>query len=280
MGISLPQDRYVKVGNINTRFWQAGDKGSAVVLVHGLGGFIENWVNNINVLAQRHRVYAMDLVGFGRSDKTPLVKDIYALVQFISDFMDTQDIRQASLVGNSMGGGLVLQFALQFPQKVVKLVLVDNAGMGRDVIIDFRVCSLPFLGEFLIRPSLKGTEKLWKEIVYDPALVTPDLVKMGYELGSLPGAYESLLIVLRAGINLWGQRADLTKSLLKDLGKIAAPTIIFWGRQDRIIPAAHAQIAASKIPGAELHIFDCCGHMPMFEHPNEFNKTVLDFLAE
>jgi pimeloyl-ACP methyl ester carboxylesterase len=280
MGISLPQDRYVKVGNINTRFWQAGDKGSAVVLVHGLGGFIENWVNNINVLAQRHRVYAMDLVGFGRSDKTPLVKDIYALVQFISDFMDTQDIRQASLVGNSMGGGLVLQFALQFPQKVVKLVLVDNAGMGRDVIIDFRVCSLPFLGEFLIRPSLKGTEKLWKEIVYDPALVTPDLVKMGYELGSLPGASESLLIVLRAGINLWGQRADLTKSLLKDLGKIAAPTIIFWGRQDRIIPAAHAQIAASKIPGAELHIFDCCGHMPMFEHPNEFNKTVLDFLAE
>jgi 4,5:9,10-diseco-3-hydroxy-5,9,17-trioxoandrosta-1(10),2-diene-4-oate hydrolase len=280
MAISLPQDRYVKVGNINTRFWQAGDKGSAVVLVHGLGGFIENWVNNINVLAQRHRVYAMDLVGFGRSDKTPLVKDFYTLVQFISDFMDTQNIKKASLVGNSMGGGLVLQFALRFPQKVARLVLVDNAGMGRDVIIDFRVCSLPFLGEFLIRPSLKGTEKLWKEIVYDPALVTPELVKMCYELGSLPGASESLLTVLRAGINLWGQRANLTKSLLKDLGKIAAPTIIFWGKQDRIIPAAHAQIAASKIPGAELHIFDRCGHMPMFEHPDEFNKIVLDFLAE
>jgi 4,5:9,10-diseco-3-hydroxy-5,9,17-trioxoandrosta-1(10),2-diene-4-oate hydrolase len=222
----------------------------------------------------------MDLVGFGRSDKTPLVKDFYTLVQFISDFMDTQNIRQASLVGNSMGGGLVLQFALRFPQKVARLVLVDNAGMGRDVIIDFRICSLPFLGEFLIRPSLKGTEKLWKEIVYDPALVTPDLIKMGYELGSLPGASKSLLTVLHAGINLWGQRADLTKSLLKDLGKIAAPTIIFWGRQDRIIPAAHAQIAASKIPGAELHIFDRCGHMPMFEHPNEFNKIVLNFLAE
>ncbi len=279
MQTSLPQDRYVKVGNINTRFWQAGDKGSAVVLVHGLGGFIENWMYNVETLAQRHRVYAMDLVGFGRSDKTPLVKDVYVLVQFISDFMDTQKISKATLVGNSLGAGLVLLFALQFPQKVEKLVLVDNAGMGRDVIIDFRLCSLPYLGELLIKPSLKGTEKLWKKIVYDPALVTPELIKMCYELGTLPGATKSLLSVLRSGINLCGQRATLTKLLLKDLGKITAPTLVLWGRQDRIISVKHAQIAVAKIPGAKLQIYDKCGHMPMFERPVEFNKLVLDFLA-
>ncbi len=280
MKASLPQDRYVKVGNINTRFWQAGNKGSTVVLVHGLGGSVENWMHNIDVLAQRHRVYAMDLVGFGRSDKTPPVKDTDALVQFISDFMDTQNITKAALVGNSLGGGLVLQFALRFPHKVAKLVLADNAGMGRDVIIDFKVCSLPFLGELLIKPSLKGTEKLWKQILYDHGLVTPELVKIGYTLGALPGASKSLLSVLRAGINLGGQRAKLTKSLLKDLGKINVPTLIFWGKQDKIITVAHARIAAAKIPGAKLHIFDRCGHMPMFERPDEFNKMVLDFLAE
>jgi 4,5:9,10-diseco-3-hydroxy-5,9,17-trioxoandrosta-1(10),2-diene-4-oate hydrolase len=258
----------------------AGDKGSPVVLVHGLGGFIENWMHNIDTLAQGHRVFAMDLVGFGRSDKTPLVKNIYTLVQFISDFMDTMKIKKASMVGNSLGGGLVLLFALQFPEKVEKLVLVDNAGMGRDVIIDFRVCSLPFLGEVLIRPSLKGTENLWKKIVYDPVLVTSELVKMCYELGSLPGATKSLLSVLRAGINLCGQRSKLTKPLLKDLGKIVAPTLVFWGKQDRIIPVSHAQITTSKIRGAKLHIFDRCGHMPMFERPDEFNKIVLNFLAE
>jgi 4,5:9,10-diseco-3-hydroxy-5,9,17-trioxoandrosta-1(10),2-diene-4-oate hydrolase len=277
---SLPQDRYIKVGNINTRFWQAGDKGSAVVLVHGLGGFVENWIHNIDALAKRHRVYAMDLVGFGRTDKTPLGKDIYTLVEFISDFMDAQKIPKATLVGNSLGGGLVLQFALQFPKKVDKLVLVDNAGMGRDVIIDFRVCSLPVFGEILIRPTLEATEKLWRKIVYDQALVTPELVKMCYELGSLPGASKSLLTVLRSGINLCGQRAGLTKSLLGDLGKITAPTLIFWGKQDRIIPVAHARIDVSKIPASKLHIFDKCGHMPMFERPDEFNKMVLDFLAE
>jgi 4,5:9,10-diseco-3-hydroxy-5,9,17-trioxoandrosta-1(10),2-diene-4-oate hydrolase len=279
MPIPLPKDSYIKVGNINTRYWQAGDKGSAVVLVHGLGGFVENWMYNVEPLAKQHRVYAMDLVGFGRSDKTPFVKDIYVLVQFISDFMDAKKIDKATLIGNSLGGGLILLFALQFPQKVEKLVLVDNAGMGRDVIIDFKLCSIPSLGELLIKPSLEGTEKLWRKIVYDPALVTPDLVKMCYELGTLPNSTKSLLSVLRAGINLCGQRAKLTKLLLQDLAKITAPTLIFWGKQDRIISVKHAPIAAVKIPGAKLHLFDKCGHMPMFEHPDEFNKLVLDFLS-
>jgi 4,5:9,10-diseco-3-hydroxy-5,9,17-trioxoandrosta-1(10),2-diene-4-oate hydrolase len=276
---ALPQDKYVKVGKVNARYWQAGNKGSAVVLVHGLGGFVENWMHNVDALAKQHRVYAMDLVGFGRTDKPP-VNDMYTLVQFISDFMDTLKIDKTTLVGNSLGGGLVLQFALQFPQKVEKLVLVDNAGMGRDVIVDFRVCSLPWLGELLIKPSLKGTEKLWKQIVHDQNLVTPELVKMCYGLGSLPGATKTLLSVLRSGINFGGQRGKLTKTLIKDLGTIKAPTLVIWGRDDKIIPAAHAQVAVSKIAGAKLHIFDHCGHMPMFEYPDKFNKMVLDFLAE
>ena len=139
---------------------------------------------------------------------------------------------------------------------------------------------MPFLGELLIKPSLKGTENLWHKIVYDPALVTPQLVKMCYELGSLPGAMESLLSVLRAGINICGQRAKLTRLLLKDLAKITAPTLIIWGRQDRIIPVKHAPIAAAGIPNAKLNVFDKCGHMPMFEYPEGFNKITLDFLAK
>jgi pimeloyl-ACP methyl ester carboxylesterase len=280
MVASLQQDRYIKVGNINTRYWQAGNKGSAVILVHGLGGFCENWMYNIVPLAKQHRVYAMDLVGFGRSDKIPLVRDMDTLVQFINDFMDKLKIGKATLIGNSLGGGLVLQFTLQFPQKVEKLVLVDNAGMGRDVIIDFKLCSVPCLGEVLIKPSLKGVEKLWQKIVCDPTLVTPELVKMCYELGTLPNATKSLLSVLRAGINLCGQRTKLTKPLLENLDKINVPTLIFWGRQDRIIPVKHATITTMKIPYAKLIVFDKCGHMPMFEYPEGFNKLVLNFLVK
>jgi pimeloyl-ACP methyl ester carboxylesterase len=280
MSVELPQDKYVKVGNINTRFWTAGDRGKAVVLVHGLGGFIENWERNIAALAQQYRVFAMDLVGFGRSDKTPLTHDVQVLVKFINDFMETQNVAKASFIGNSLGGGLVLQFALDFPDKVEKLVLVDNGGMGRGVILDFKLCSLPLIGELLIRPSPKATERLWKKIVYDPALVTPELVKMSYGYAGSPGARKALLATLRAGTNLCGQRAKLTKPLLEKLGTITAPALVVWGKNDRIIPLAHAQVAANKIPGARLQIFDRCGHMPQYEYPAEFNRLVLDFLAE
>jgi pimeloyl-ACP methyl ester carboxylesterase len=136
MPMQLPADQYVKVGSINTRFWASGDQGPPVILVHGLGGSVENWVYNIEPLAQRHRVYALDLKGFGRTDKTPLLREMEELMQFVIDFMEVQEIPRASLVGNSLGGGIVLSIAIRSPEKVDKLVLVDNAGMGRDVIID------------------------------------------------------------------------------------------------------------------------------------------------
>lgn len=279
MSVQLPQDRFIKVENINTRYWAVGGKGSAVVLVHGLGGFIENWANNVNALAEQHRVYAMDLVGFGHSDKTPLTRDIDTLVKFINDFMEAQNIEKASLIGNSLGGGLVLQFALDYPNKVEKLVLADNAGMGRDVINDFKLCSLPIIGELLTRPSLKGTARLWKEIVYDPALITPELVALAYGFISQPGAKKALLTTLRTGIDLRGQRARLVNHLLSRLNTITAPTLVVWGKEDPIIPAAHAQVAVDKIPGARLEIFERCGHMPQLEHPDRFNQLALEFLA-
>lgn len=277
--MQIPTDRYVKVGNINTRYWVAGDKGSPVILVHGLGGSIENWVKNIEPLAQRHQVYAPDLKGFGRTDKAPLLRKLDELMQFISDFMEVHQIGKASLVGNSLGGGLVLQFAVNYPQKIDKLVLVDNAGMGSDVIIDFKVVSIPFLGELLSKPTKKSTASLWRKIVFDSALVTDELVEITYQLATLPGASKALMATLRAGIGIRGQRATLTRPLLESAAKLAVPTLVVWGQQDRIIPVAHAQIAVKTIPGARLQIYDRCGHMPQMEHPDEFNNLVLEFLA-
>jgi pimeloyl-ACP methyl ester carboxylesterase len=279
MATKSPEDRFIKVGDINTRYWAAGDKGSTVVLVHGLGGFAENWVHNITPLARQHRVYVPDLVGFGRSAKVPLTRDILDLVEFINDFMETMNIKKTSLVGNSLGGGLVLRFALDHPEKVEKLVLVDNAGMGRDVIIDFKVCSIPVIGELLIRPDLKSMAQTWKKIVYDPALVTLELTEMACGIISQPGAKKALLATIRTGIGLGGQRANLVNPLLSRLNTIAVPTLIVWGKEDKIIPVAHARIAREKIPGARLEIFDHCGHMPQLEQPDRFNQLVLDFLA-
>jgi pimeloyl-ACP methyl ester carboxylesterase len=277
--VQAPQDQYLKIGNINTRFWAAGDKGPPVILIHGLGGSVENWVNNMEPLALRHRVYALDLRGFGRTDKTPIIHDMNELWQFIHDFMGVQHIEKASLVGNSLGGGLALALAHNSPDKVDKLVLVDTAGMGSDVIIDFKLVSIPVLGELLSRVTRKSTARLWRKIVFDPSLVTEELVEETYKLATLPGAHKALLATLRAGIGIRGQRAYLVRQVLDGLAGIKAPALIFWGQQDRIIPVAHAHIAAAKIPGAGLQIFDNCGHMPQLERPDEFNKIVLEFLA-
>jgi len=278
MSIQPPPDRFIKVGNINTRYWSAGDKGSVVVLVHGLGGYIENWLYNIGPLSQAHRVYAVDLPGFGRSDK-PLVRDLTVLVRFIADFLEILSIDKASLIGNSLGGGLALQFALDYPKKIEKLVLVDNAGMGRDVIPDFKLCSLPVVGELLVRPSLESTTGLWRKIVYDSSSLTSETLELSYRLAAQSGAKKALLATLRAGINLFGQKDKLTRQLLARLKDLKAPVLIVWGKDDRIIPVSHARIALENIPGARLELFDRCGHMPMLEYPDRFNKLVLDFLA-
>lgn len=273
------QDTYTKVGDINTRFRVTGNKGTVVILLHGLGGSLENWDKNIIALSGQHRVYAIDLPGFGRSDK-PLIKSMLDLVAFLADFMETQNIEKANLIGNSMGGGLVLALAIQQPEKVEKIILLNNAGMGREVSLSLKLCSIPLLGEILVKTGRKGMAGLWRNIVYDPNVVTEEMVENTYQLAMLPGAMKSLLATTRAGINIFGQKSGLTRQLLKGLTGITAPTLIIWGRNDLVLPLKHAKIANNRIPDARLNIFDRCGHVPQLEHSDEFNKLALEFLAE
>jgi len=277
--IQTPEDQYTKVGQINARFWFLGDEGTTVILLHGIGASVESWITNINSLAQNHRVYAIDLVGFGYSDKPSVPTTFSYGAQFVKDFMETQHIGRATLVGNSLGGGVTLQFAIQFADRVEKLVLVASGGLGKEVNLLLRMASLPLIGELLTRPSRKGTSRLLRQCIYDPALVADDLVELFYRLAALPGAQESFLSTLRAAFNFWGMRADLIRSTVDNLATIAAPTLIVWGQQDRILPVAHAYVAEKRIPNARLHIFDACGHLPQLERPNEFNAVVLEFLS-
>jgi 4,5:9,10-diseco-3-hydroxy-5,9,17-trioxoandrosta-1(10),2-diene-4-oate hydrolase len=219
------------------------------------------------------------MVGFGRSDK-PLVRPSLPFgAQFVSDFMETQHIERASVIGHSMGGAISLQFALQFPDKLEKLVLEDAAGLGKEMATFFRLFSIPIVGELLSRPSHWGTAWLLKQLVHDPVVITDDMVELYYELATLPGAQRSFLSTLRVGVNILGQRPQFVRSLGGNLDKISCPTLVIWGRQDRITPMLHAQVAKNGIPNAELHIFDSCGHGSHFEHPEEFNRLVLEFLG-
>ena len=275
-----PKDHYIKAGNINTRYWALGDQGLPVILIHGLGASADIWQKNVESLAKHHRVYVPDLVGFGRSDKPDIEHTPSSAALFIYDFMNALNIEKATLIGNSLGGGISLQFSLEYPDKVDKIVLVDSAGLGREVIFPLRLLSLPFIGKLMTRPSRKGIYLYFRDAVYDRKLLNKDFIDLYYELHSLPGAQESLLRVIRTAIGIRGARKKLVAPIMTNLEKINQPTLIVWGKQDKVIPLEYAYFAKERISNSQLHVFDPCGHMPQFERPEEFNNLVLEFSSD
>lgn len=279
MSTQKPQDQYIKVGNINTRFWAVGDEGTAVILLHPGLGAVENWELNINALAQNHRIYAIDMLGFGHTGLPEAPYSLTKAAQHVNDFLEAQRIERASLVGNCGGGGVSLQFAIQYPEKLEKLVLAASWGLGKEIPLMMRLGALPIIGELLMRPSRKLAANMLKTSVYDPAVVTEEMVEDFYQRMSLPGAQKAYTSVFRAIENFRGPRAEILRFIGDNLANITVPTLIIWGKQDRMRPVAHAYVAKEGIPNAELHIFDPCGHLPQIERPDEFNALVLEFLS-
>ncbi len=277
-GIAL-KDQYVNIENLKIRYWNAGSSQSCVILIHGLGGYVENWEKNIASLSKNHRVFALDLPGFGRSDKPNDRFSISYWAAFLQKFMRTLEIERAALVGASMGGAIALQFALRYPQQVESLILSGSAGLGYEVTPFLRLVAVPILGERLSRPSRAGSGQFWKEIVHDQRLITDPLVDLDFELSSLPGSQQSFLKALRTLVNTWGGKKDSIRPILDHLEEILSPTLILWGAQDRFLPVTHAHNAVKRIRNASLHIFDPCGHLPNYERADEFNSMVVDFLA-
>lgn len=270
------EDQYVKVGSVNTRYWQLGDSESTVVLLHGGGGYIELWKHNIFELAKHHRVYAFDMVGAGRSDKPDAEYTFDFMAQFTRDFMAALNIPHASLIGTSAGGGVALTFALKFPELLDKLIVVGSAGLGKEVSLLLRLPTLPILGKLLSSPSRSELAMLCKQAVYDSKLITDEIVEEFYQMAMIPGATEAMLNVGRSSFNIWGQ---FYQPIVEKLNTITAPTLIIWGRQDPMVPVGHAQNAAKIIPNARLEIIEECGHWSPIEHPQKFNQLVLEFLS-
>ena len=274
------EDQYIRIGNLKTRYWALGDQGTVVILIHGLGASADIWMHNVEALAKQHRVYVPDLVGFGRSDKPESSFSPLDFIRFLDDFMNILNIERASLVGQSLGGGIALHYTLQFPQKVKKLVLVDSAGLGKEVIWTLRLMSLPLVGELISYPNRKGVEIFFKLAVRNQALVTKDFIDLYYNIFSQPGFQKFLLKILRSIVNIRGARKEVLAPYLDNLSKITQPVLIIWGGMDRVLPLKHAYFGREKLPKAELKIMEGCGHIPFFERSEEFNRLVLTFLSE
>ena len=252
-------------------------KGPAVILAHGLGVSLTVWRENIAPLARGHTVYAFDFPGHGESEKPGDIE--YTPVsgaRLLFGLMDALGIGRASLIGNS-GGGLVAAFcALENPERVDKLVLVDSAGLGRDVAWFLRFCSLPIVGELLHAPNVRTTRGFINSAFYGPAAMSDGVAEEIMRARNIPEAKRAALKAVRSAINPLGLRKDLM--ILHRLKDLKMPLLVIWGREDRITPVSHAYRAAEVLPEGSVHIISRCGHWPQMEKAQEFNRLVLRFL--
>jgi 4,5:9,10-diseco-3-hydroxy-5,9,17-trioxoandrosta-1(10),2-diene-4-oate hydrolase len=279
----MPQDQFIDIGAIKTRYWQAGSNGSAVVLLHGIGCSVLEWQCNVEALAAQHRVFAVDLLGSGLTDKpADETYTIRRLARFVLDFMSAHEIKRAHLAGNSLGGRLALDCAITDPERVASLLLVDPAGVdGPDTLFEFRLATVPVLGELFTRPSLIGTRMLWNKAFADPAeFVTEDLVRTKVAMASQPGAQSAFLKTLRSFVGFRGFRKEAVAELHAALPNVMTPTFVVWGRDDQFVPLAHAEALRRLMPNVAIQAWGRCGHAPQIECAQRFNAAALGFWGQ
>ena len=274
----MPQDRYIKVSNAETRYWALGDGKEPLVLIHGLGASAEIWMHNIGAFSESYRVIVPDLPGFGR---TGILGEPFApfdYLSFLDGFLRELKIERAVLCGQSLGGGIALLYAIRFPEKVEKLVLVDCAGLGEEVIWTLRWMTLPLIGELSSVPTRSAVALFFKLAVKNPAVVTDELIDLYHGYFNRPGRPAFLLRLVRSLVDFRRVKRDVVSPVLENLHRVACPTLIVWGERDRVFPLSHGRRGVERIKGADMRVMRDCGHIPFFERPGEFNELVLDFL--
>ena len=260
----------------------AGERGPLVLLVHGITSCAAAWDPVTELLARDHRVLVPDLLGHGESAKPRGDYSLGAHAAGLRDLMIALGEERATVVGHSLGGGIAMQFAYQFAQRVERLALVSSGGLGREVGLLLRAAALP--GAAQVLPFVSAP---W--LLDAGAAVARALGKIGLKAGSdLSGmaqgiatlgsreARAAFIATVQSVIDPGGQRVNASDRLY-----LAAevPTLLVWGARDPMIPAAHGEAAHRAMPGSRLEIFPDAGHFPFQDDPERFAAVLDDFIA-
>jgi pimeloyl-ACP methyl ester carboxylesterase len=272
----------VKLHGHRVNFNIAG-QGPPVVLIHGVAGRAAQWDETMLLLAERHTVIAPDLLGHGESAKPRGDYSLGAFASGVRDLLVGLDIEHATVVGHSLGGGIAMQFAYQFPERCERLVLISSGGLGEDVHPMLRAATLP--GSELVLPLLAHARLLETVSLVPRAFAKlgfragPDLTEIarGYQSLSNAEARSAFIHTLRAVIDPTGQRVNASDRLYL---ASKMPTLIVWGTRDRIITHEHASAAHEAMPGSRLEVFEDAGHFPQLDQPLRFARILSGFIAE
>ncbi len=272
--------RYLALHGHRVAYRQAGS-GPVIVLVHGITSNSETWLRVMPYLARSFTVIAPDLLGHGESAKPRGDYSLGAYASGLRDLLVALGHDRATFVGHSLGGGIAMQLAYQFPERCERLVLVDSGGLGRDVSVLLRLATLP------------GSEYVL------PLLVTTRLLDVGRTAGGLLGrlglrvgtdieeiarghatladreSRAAFIHTLRGIVEPGGQRVDASDRLY-----LAShiPFLLIWGERDSLIPVAHGRRAHEQVTGSRLEIFASSGHFPQLDEPERFLDVLIDFM--
>lgn len=262
--------------------YRTGGSGPLLLLIHGITSNSATWDKVLGRLARRYTVLAPDLLGHGRSDKLRDDYSVGAHANTMRDLLDELGHGRATLVGHSLGGGVAMQMAYQYPERVERLVLVAPGGFGPEVSPLLRAASVPGSGRVIALAA-------WRPIVQAGTVIKEALGKLGlhggtdleevaraYALLADPGARAAFLHTLRGVVDHHGQRV----AALHRIGAATRhPSLIIWGGRDRIVPLRHGERARELVGNGELQVFADAGHFPHRDDPERFVTIVEDFLA-
>lgn len=268
--------RYYQAGGARTRVIQAGE-GEPLLLLHGLSGHAEGWARNVMPLAKHFRVYAVDLLGHGLTDKPDVQYSIPTLTAHVLDLMETLGHPRASIIGQSLGGWVGAWLGLEHPDRLDKLVLATGAGFQVNtqnslttVLSDVRTVTQAALEA----PTRESVRKRLEWLMFKPGTVTDELVEVRYRIFTDPRS-QSMLPKVVDDTTYANDEYFLTEERLKQL---TAPTFVFWTRHNPTTKWETAQRAAELLPNAQFHLMEDAAHWPQFEQPNDFNRRVTEFL--
>jgi pimeloyl-ACP methyl ester carboxylesterase len=266
------------------RAFRIAGSGATILLIHGIGDNSSTWETVQTKLAQRFTVIAPDLLGHGKSDKPRADYSVAAYANGMRDLLGVLNIERVTVIGHSLGGGVAMQFAYQFPQLVERLILVGTGGVTKDVNVALRWASLPMVGSEalallrlpMVLPSLQIAGRVVGTMLGSTGFGRdlPDVLRILAELPE-PTASSAFSRTLRAVVDWRGQvvtmldRCYLTESV---------PVQLVWGEQDSVIPVSHARLAHAAMPGSRLEIFTRSGHFPFHDDPDRFVEVVERFI--